>query len=139
MTINSFSGEYRFLSNFWPATVNYDGMKYPSVEHAYQAAKTLDLADRKHIRTLKAGAAKRYGTNTVKLRPGWEGMKLQVMESLIYAKFANHLELKEWLLNTGDQELIEGNDWGDTYWGVCGHGQNHLGKILMRVRLELRE
>src|SRR3954468_6821071 len=47
--IDSFQGEYRFLSNFWPAGVEFEGITYPTAEHAYQAAKTLDVALRKRI------------------------------------------------------------------------------------------
>ena len=76
---------------------------------------------------------------SVSLRPDWEDIKDDVMLEGLYRKFTND-ELAEWLLDTGDEELVEGNWWGDRYWGVCnGIGQNKLGKLLMKVREELAE
>lgn len=133
--IEEFSGEFRFLSNFWLACVPHDGIEYPSTEHAYQAAKTLDFGVRWEISQLSTpGKAKRAGQKG-QLRPDWEAIKKQVMTELTILKFAHHPGLKRWLLDTGTAELIEGNNWGDTYWGVCkGAGHNHLGQILMLVR-----
>lgn len=137
--IDSFSGEYRFLSNFWPAEVEFEGQRYPSVEHAYQAAKTLDPVERRRIATQATpSAAKRAGRALV-LRDDWLEVKLDVMESCVRDKFTRHAELRRRLLETGDAELVEGNTWGDRYWGVFeGQGENHLGKILMKIRGELR-
>lgn len=134
--IDSFQGAYRFLSNFWPAKVVLDGAEYSSVEHAYVAAKTTNKTARNDIADMTPGQAKRYG-RTLKLRPDWEKIKLTVMEDLVRQKF-KHPNLARLLQATDDAELVEGNTWGDTFWGVCkGQGQNHLGKILMRVRSEL--
>lgn len=135
--IDSFTGEHRFLSNFWPAEVELDGIIFPSVEHAYVAAKTLDPEVRAEIRLVNtAGQVKRFGRKLV-LRPDWDEVKLSVMEDLVRQKF-QHPELAKLLLATGDEELVEGNTWGDTFWGECfGSGANHLGKILMKVRDEL--
>lgn len=150
--INRFQGEYRFLSNFWPAQVNLDGMDYPTVEHAYQAAKTINLYDRKRIQEAGTpGEAKRIGRSVV-LRSGWEFIKVQVMYELIREKF-EPLEMRKLLEETGDQMLVEGNDWGDAFWGVAAryttvaknrrtvtnHGENWLGRILMNVRKEHQE
>lgn len=136
--INEFQGEYRWLSNFWPVEVRYGTDVFPSVEHAYQAAK--NPADEKHyndcLAAKTAGEAKKLGKKT-KLRDDWEQIKLLVMEGLLRDKFS-HPELAEKLKATGDQELIEGNYWGDTFWGVCrGNGENNLGKLLMKIRNEL--
>lgn len=138
--ILGFNKEYRFLSNFYPATVEYDGLEYSSTEHAYQAAKTEDAAQRRRIREAqKPGDAKRLGKQ-VKMRTDWEQIKVGVMKDLVRQKFTNHKELKEKLLATGDAHLEETNTWNDTFWGVCkGKGQNHLGKILMEVREELKK
>ena len=139
--IESFTGDYRFLSNFYFPEfrrIPYEGINYPTVEHAYQAAKTLDNNQRIKIAQLDTpGKAKRAGRQ-VKLREDWDEVKLQVMTNLIWMKFqVPGLRLK--LLATGDVELIEGNYWGDTYWGVCrGKGENNLGKILMNVRKVLQ-
>src|SRR4051812_3493915 len=128
--IERFSGDYRFLSNFYPAKVDLDGVSFSSVEHAYQAAKTLDLGERRKVRNcVTAGEAKKMGQN-VQLRPNWDGLKLQVMLDLLRQKFAKP-PLREELLATGEAELVEGNTWGDRYWGVVnGVGKNHLGTLL---------
>ena len=87
---------------------------------------------------LNPSEAKRLGRR-VRLRSDWEQVKYDVMLDVVRAKFNQHPDLAQKLLATGDEELVEGNDWGDTYWGVCnGRGKNMLGKILMRVRAELR-
>ncbi len=136
MSITAFTGQWRFLSNFWPCRIEFDGDLYPSVEHAYQAAKTTSVPARANIaRAATPGDAKRMG-RLVDLRPGWDEMKIGVMHSLLKSKFRDP-ELRRWLQDTGTQELIEGNYWGDTFWGVChGSGQNHLGRLLMEIRAE---
>jgi ribA/ribD-fused uncharacterized protein len=138
--ITSFQGPYRFLSNFWPAVVRYEGSVYPSVEHAYQAAKTLDLSAREAIRVRTSpGEAKRMGKSLV-LREDWEQIRLEIMEDLVRQKFRNSKDLTTLLLATADRPLQEGNTWGDRFWGmVNGQGQNHLGKIIMKIREELRQ
>ena len=138
--ITSFNDEHRFLSNFWPAEVELDGDIYTSVEHAYQAAKTLDRVGRIVIqRASSAGVAKKLG-QTLPLRPNWDTMKFDIMTMLVFDKFRHHSSLRKQLLATGERELIEGNHWGDTYWGVCrGKGTNHLGNILMAVRKHVKE
>lgn len=137
--IKEFQGEYRFLSNFWLTKVEFEDIIYPSVEHAYVAAKTLDFTTRKTIAAIqKAGDVKRFGRR-LKIREDWEQIKLSVMEELVRQKFTTNLSLKEKLIATGEQQLEEGNTWGDTFWGVCrGVGQNNLGNILMKIREELR-
>lgn len=137
--IDKFDGKYRFLSNFYNGWVVYDGDIYHTVEQAYQAAKTLSLKEREKIQLAKTAAeAKKLGKK-VTMRPDWDNIKLSVMEGLVKDKFVNSPILKDWLLDTGDEELVEGNWWGDTFWGVCkGVGENHLGKILMKVRDSLK-
>jgi N-glycosidase YbiA len=132
--IKGFRGRSRWLSNFWPARVTLDGMVFGSVEHAYQAAKTLDLDHRRTIAALaKPGQAKRYGRK-LKVRDDWEEVKLVVMEDLLRQKFA-HPDLRQKLLDTGDAYLEESNVWQDFFWGVCdGKGENHLGRLLMTIR-----
>lgn len=134
MIISEFRGEYRFLSNFYPHEVRLDGERYPSNEHAYQAAKTNIEAEREAIRnTPTPGEAKRLGRKGT-LRSDWERVKVDVMANLILQKFqANNM--RKLLLNTGDAILIEGNTWGDQVWGTCnGYGENKLGRILMATR-----
>lgn len=147
--IDKFQGRWHFLSNFYPCEIEHQGIKYPSVEHYYVAMKFDDeqLIDGKYytpgdLRELISkikdpGQVKRFGRK-VKLRKDWDNQKLKVMNWGVREKFKND-RLSDLLLSTGDEELIEGNFWNDTYWGVCnGKGQNHLGKILMEVRNELR-
>ena len=136
--IDRFDGEHAFLSNFWPSPLTLDGITYPTVEHAFQAAKAIDPLERQRIAALPTpGAAKRAGRK-VAIRPDWEQVNVAIMEDLVRRKFADP-ELAGKLLATGDEELIEGNTWNDRFWGVCrGVGRNELGKILMRVRAELR-
>jgi ribA/ribD-fused uncharacterized protein len=138
--IREFSGDHRFLSNFQPINVEYEGAMYPSVEHAYQAAKTLDPEERDIIRSSgSASMAKKLGRH-VKVREDWEHIKIAVMTELVYKKFLASEELTSKLLDTRDAALVEGNWWGDRFWGVCnGVGYNHLGRILMAVRKSLRE
>ena len=135
--INDFRGDYRWLSNFHLVDVELDGVRYPSTEHAYQAAKTIDAAQRESIRVLPTcGMAKRAGQR-VTLRADWEQVKRDVMLDLQRQKYRSP-ELRKLLLGTSDAELVEGNTWGDTYWGVCrGVGENWLGRLIMQVRAEI--
>jgi ribA/ribD-fused uncharacterized protein len=137
--IGRFKGEYRFLSNFWPRPLTLDGITYPTVEHAYQAAKTLDPQERTRIASLATPKMAKQAGGRVTLRPDWgEHVKLGIMEDLVRRKFADP-GLAARLLATGVEELVEGNTWNDRFWGVCrGVGRNELGRILMRVRSELR-
>lgn len=136
--ITEFRGEYRFLSNFYPSTVYLYGVDYPTVEHAYQAAKCGIHSDRLYIRSASTpGEAKKRGRN-IQIRSDWDEIKLKVMDGLLRQKFANDTFQRK-LLDTGDQDLIEGNNWGDTFWGVCkGRGENWLGILLMKIRDDIR-
>lgn len=142
MAITSFKGEYRWLSNFWqmPGFIIYNNTAYTTVEHAYQASKAVSISDRVRIAGLATpGQAKRVG-RTIEVREDWDAVKTQVMLELTRLKYQNS-ELAAKLLATGDEELIEGNTWGDRFWGQCpvGVGENNLGQILMFVRRELRD
>lgn len=146
VTISGFKGEYRFLSNFWQCVVLLDGVAYRSVEHAYQASKTLDEEWRTFVRKAgKPGTAKKRGRTSSLIRRGllrrnWDRKKRKIMHQLVLDKFTRHEGLRNKLLDTGSALLVEANYWGDSYWGVCdGEGSNHLGKILMRVRHEVRQ
>ena len=137
--ISSFTGEYRWLSNFWPAETEFEGVVYPTSEHAYVAAKTLDPQSRLEISKIStATRVKRMGRMIV-LRPNWDEIKLDVMRQIVRSKFTSDSKLIAMLVATGNEELVEGNYWGDTYWGVCrGQGSNHLGILLMHLRSELQ-
>jgi ribA/ribD-fused uncharacterized protein len=136
--INKFDGEYRWLSNFWPCKVVLEGVEFPSVEHAYQAAKTLDVETRKVISQIKtAGGAKKAG-RSITLRKDWPEAKLEIMKGLVRQKFGDPT-LRKLLASTENAELVEGNYWGDVEWGVYrGQGKNLLGKILMEIRNEIK-
>ena len=135
--IERFAGQYNFLSNFEKCAVEYDDVVYQSVEAAYQAAKTLDHEARVPFETYDPGEAKKAGKK-LELRPNWETLRFEVMYQLVKQKFSFEPHCSK-LLATGDAELIEGNYWMDRVWGVYrGSGENHLGKILMRVRKELQ-
>jgi len=115
--------------------VTYEGITYPSSEHAYQASKTLDYEERIIIASIgRPSDAKRRGRQ-LKLRDDWESVKLDVMRRIVMNKFLENKDLAELLISTGEEELVEVNTWGDTFWGVCdGKGENWLGKILMSTR-----
>ena len=136
--INRFDGKYFFLSNFSPSPFRIDYVLFPTMEHYFQANKADNQNDYWHIAYAPTpGEAKRLGRK-IQLRPDWEKIKDNVMLTGLRKKFADP-ELRSLLLSTGDEELIEGNYWGDTYWGVCnGVGQNKLGKLLMQVREEIK-
>lgn len=141
--IEKFDGQYAFLSNFYdsPLPTNGGEVIYPTVEHYFQAMKTENPRERERIRLAPTpGKAKRLGRN-VNLRADWEEVKQSVMKYALIKKFNNNPELKSLLLETGDAELVEGNDWHDNYWGNCScakcaniPGANHLGKLLMEIR-----
>lgn len=132
--IANFRGPHRVLSNFHGAEVHYDGETYPSVEHAFQAAKTLNLEARANIRKMQhAWQAKSLGRLVV-MRPDWDELKVEVMRDLLARKFMWPVHAEP-LDATGDLLLIEGNTWRDRVWGVyMGEGQNMLGKLLMDIR-----
>lgn len=139
MEINLFRGKYAFLSNFYSCPIEYEGMTYPSVEYAFQAAKNPDPEYRRSIANAPSPtAAKRMGRKAV-LRSDWEQVKDSIMLELLRIKFSDPY-LRGRLEFTGSAKLIEGNDHGDRYWGVCnGSGLNKLGKLLMQVRSENRK
>jgi ribA/ribD-fused uncharacterized protein len=138
--VTSFSGGWRWLSNFYPCVCVYEGDVYPSSEHAYQAAKfPRGHEARKTIAAMATPGATKKFAKTFKHAQSkdFHERKLQVMLDVLRSKFLMNRDLQDKLLATvnPEVELIEGNTWGDCYWGVCGgHGENHLGKLLMRVR-----
>lgn len=139
MAIDSFDGDYEFLSNFYPAKVKDGyGIEYPSVENAYQASKTVNGSLRVPFTTVTAGESKRMGRK-LPLRKDWEQVKDRIMYDLLKQKFSDPA-LKTLLVQTGEEELIEGNWWNDQYWGVChGVGKNMLGQLLMKIRAEITQ
>ena len=143
--VTEFKNDYTFLSNFYPSYILFEGLVYPTVEHAYVAAKSFDSVFKIMIAELseyQAGAAKRLGRN-IELRPNWEKIKVPIMRELLLKKFKVGL-FKEQLLKTDNKILIEGNHWHDNFWGSCvcqkcgDRGQNILGLLLMDTREELK-
>ncbi len=143
-SINQFQRKYRWLSNFWPCYLVYHEIQYPTVEHAYQAAKVESLYLKTKIKNCPTPAEAKdfFETHEIKPDPGWAiAKKLRIMEELLRIKFSGREPfLTRLLLETGDADLVEGNTWNDIFWGVCnGSGENNLGKLLMKVREELNQ
>lgn len=133
--IGPFSGEYRFLSNFWPEPAR-GGL---TNEHFFQAEKSLDPEERAFVmRASTAMEAKKRG-RMIMIRDDWDVVKRSVMLSGLRNKFYLDASLQRALLLTGDEKLVEVNHWGDRYWGVDGTGENNLGVLLMQVRAELQD
>lgn len=134
--ISEFRGEHYFLSNFYSSPVYYRGMTFRNAEAAFHAQK--DRSRASEFTRLNPSEAKRLGRR-VRLRRDWEDIKEDIMFEVVMAKFGGSQALADALLATGDEKLVEGNTWGDRYWGVCdGKGLNKLGGILERVRENLR-
>ena len=147
--INKFEGKNFFLSNFYPVSINIkiNGLWFtcPTVEHVFQASKTINTEEQREIACAPTpGKAKQLGRK-VALRYDWEDIKVDVMRQLIMQKFAD-ADLRQQLLNTNDEELIEGNWWHDNFWGDCYcdkcagiTGKNILGELLMDERKRIRK
>lgn len=141
--IREFRCEYRFLSNFWKfdTPMIYDNMRFITNEHFYVAMKTKDRGLRETISKHPLKGLKKFG-RSFPIREDWEDIKFAVMLYGVRYKFSKHNpNLRMLLLETGDEQLQEGNWWGDKIWGIClktGEGANHLGRILMQVREEER-
>lgn len=140
--VREFFGEHRFLSNFWHTPVTFEGVLYKTVEHAYQAAKLADPADRVAIQMTDSPALAKKLVKTMGAR--WTRLtgedRIRVMDGLLRQKFAPGTEEAR-LLAALTGPIQEGNRWGDIFWGVdlrTGHGQNHMGKLLMAIRDELQ-
>lgn len=138
-TVNGFSGEHAFLSNFFASRLTHNDHAYATVEHAFQAAKATNEEERAKVAAAATpGAAKRLGRR-VALRADWESVKVATMKEIVTAKFEQNPDLAARLLATGDARLIEANTWNDRTWGTCkGVGRNLLGTILEEVRAHLR-
>lgn len=136
--IDSFKGKYAAFSNFYVKDFEYKGFVWTCSEGAFQAMKSFDENDWKRMSRMNPSEVKRAGRR-LKLREDWEEVKDDVMYDVCLTKFSQDQEAKELLLSTGNAKLIEGNTWGDRYWGVVdGVGKNKLGKTLMKVRETLK-
>ena len=138
-SITEFENEYYFLSNFYEVSIEYDGLTYGSSEAAFQAQKCMTKEEKLAFTEYDPDKSKRAGKR-VKLSSDWEDVKIRIMEDILRAKFTQHEDIAQRLIDTGEKVLVEGNDWGDVFWGVdaaTGEGENHLGKALMKIRGEL--
>lgn len=142
--ITSFRGKNYFLSNFYPCKVEYNGYIFPSVEHAFQAAKCDRPTDVKLILNAKTPKVAKLLGKRVKIKIDWEAKKKDILFKLLLEKFKDG-NLKAMLLNTNKLKLVEENSWHDKYWGICvcvkckSTGANVLGELLMRVRNEIQK
>lgn len=139
-TINSFTGKYSFLSNFYPSPITIGGRTFQTVEHWYQANKATNETDFKKIMTAKSPSIAKFLGRSISIRPDWEDIKLEIMRVGLSAKFARP-DMKENLRLVSDYSFVEGNNWHDNYWGNCTcvrcasiDGQNMLGVMLSLVR-----
>lgn len=135
-----FRNEYYFLSNMYECEVVYKGIKFRSSESLFQACKACNNEDFMKFINLNGYEAKKLG-RSIKLRKDWNDIRINVMYEILKLKF-NNKELRNKLLETGNEELIEGNYWNDKFWGISlkdYKGDNNLGKLLMRIRKEIRE
>lgn len=144
--VKEFVGDYSFLSNFHMADFMWRNVRFPTAEHAFAYAKGFcatspEDCDGHFAAVLKAttpNTAKKLGRGLAINVEEWDKIKVQYMREIVHAKF-NHNESDEdlvgKLINTGAMMLVEGNTWGDTFWGRCGgKGFNTLGVILMEER-----
>ena len=140
--IMSFRGEYSFLSNFYEGKVfTYKGLKFNNTEAPFHAEKCWSRA--KEFEMIRPLQSKRLGRRVL-MRKDWEQIKDRVMYDVCYAKFTQDPVLKAKLLATGNRELVEGNTHGDRCWGMtCSNGvwigENRLGKVLMKLRDDLKK
>jgi len=134
---------YGCFSNFSLHKIEMQSLCWPTVEHYYQAQKFVGTADAAiipviHTATTAEQAAVLGRDCSRCLRLDWDFVKTQVMEAAVLQKFLTHADIREILISTGNQLLVE-NSPTDYYWGCGGDrtGENHLGKILMRVREQI--
>jgi ribA/ribD-fused uncharacterized protein len=152
LEIKSFEGKYRFLSNFWklPIPVNFSNISFFTTEAAYVAAKTTNQHLRRTISEMKPGQAKDFGNiifeKKLWVNPDWnDEFRIVLMKNLVSQKFLKNTHLGIALLDTDDANIIEGNGHHDNFFGACTcldcvskQKLNHLGKIHMEVRNQLR-
>ena len=138
--IDSFSGEHRYLSNFYESSITYKGNTFRNSEAAFQAEKCINEVDKKQFIGLNASEAKRLGRR-ISMRRDWDDIKVGIMKEIVENKFKQNKILLDKLVNTGDTLIVEGNTWHDNFWGncTCGKcfhivGKNNLGIILMEIR-----
>ena len=133
--IEEFKGYYSFLSNMYVLPSG------KSVEHYFQASKSATVEDWNYVIGATTPYDARFRGRSITARKDWLKVRDEFMLDEVRSKFYIFSELKQKLLDTKDELLVEGNTWGDKYWGVdlkTGIGENKLGKILMSIREELK-
>lgn len=138
MAVTEFTGKYNFLSNFYNHPLILDGVKYSNAEAAFQAQSAADEGSKRKFARLSGIKAKAYSRHIIQ-RDDWdEEAQVLAMRNVLVAKFKDK-EMAEKLCNTGDEELINANQFRDNFWGVTIHGgKNNLGKLLMELRADLQ-
>ena len=140
--IGFYPREFYCLDNFSSFKVEWDGYLYASLEEAYQTAKFLKSAPEIAEEIKKSHSAheaqKISFANKDKVRSDWQEVKLTIMEELLRKKLQQNPYVKQKLLQTKDYIIVEDspkdNFWG---WGKDRTGENHLGKLWMKLRDEL--
>lgn len=135
----SFRGEKYFLSNMYPCpvTIKIKGelITFKSSESVFQALRSPDRL--KEFIPLNGFEAKKHAKSCAR-RADWFDVSLDVMMYALRCKFTQNPDLAAKLMAL-EGDIVEVNEWHDTFWGVCnGVGENHLGKLLMQLRDELR-
>ena len=131
------------LSNYYECEVFYDGRLYSSSEAAYQSMKTTDTVIRDKFIGLTPDESKQLGRSLI-IRPDWNDVKIQLMYDIIYAKFTQNKECRDYLINLDYDLIVEDTTgWHDNIWGICtcskcqGKGTNYLGRLLSKLKTDL--
>lgn len=140
--INYFRGEYGWLSNFRKVDISINGITYSSIEHAWLSFRA-DDEEWKRLCSDEEYEAKHLKkiSKHFPLPQTFMDNRDDIMKSLLIQKYTQE-PFKTKLLETGKREIIEGNYWNDTYWGVdlkTGIGENNLGKYIMEIRTILQK
>lgn len=129
-----FRDDYYFLSNMYPCKIEFNGRTFKCSETAFHTESLSDESDKDYFSTLD-GYESKAQIKVMKIRKDWDKIKVDTMAKILIQKFLQNKDLALKLIETEDTPLIEYNNWGDCFWGVCGgKGDNTLGKLLMLIR-----
>ena len=128
-TIDQFRGDYAWLSNFYryrmPLVLPGWQPVFPTAEHAYQACKARTGEDAAWVREAPTPQLAKSRGRQVECHPDWDQRKKAVMIKVLLAKFSDPI-MRSMLLSTGTDTLIEGNTWGDDFWGAVQRGRGEI-------------